>query len=165
VLHNDLGQVVMNGVFTVSGTLAAPTISGDLALDRANLDASTLLLRLQRPYAVVTADSSPTKPAGASTPGRSTIWDNLTLRLRVLTANNLNLRGENMHLSRETLASLETSASRSAGTCRSARHRTSRSRSRGRFRQSAARTRIKDDDSRSSVTAQYDSSATAGSTR
>ncbi|HTH03184.1 MAG TPA: translocation/assembly module TamB domain-containing protein [Vicinamibacterales bacterium] len=106
VLHNDLGQVVMNGVFTVSGTLAAPTISGDLALDRANLDASTLLLRLQRPYAVVTADSSPTKPAGASTPGRSTIWDNLTLRLRVLTANNLNLRGENMHLSRETLASL-----------------------------------------------------------
>src|SRR4029453_6263009 len=48
----------------------------------------------------------PTKPAGSSLPGPSAIWDNLTLRVRVLTTNNLNVRGENMHLSRETLSSL-----------------------------------------------------------
>ncbi len=106
VLHNDLGQVVLNGVFTVGGTLSAPTVSGDIALDRATLDASTLLLRLQRPYAVVTSDASPTTAARSSLPGVSSVWDNLTLRLRILTTNNLNVRGENMHLSRETLASL-----------------------------------------------------------
>jgi autotransporter translocation and assembly factor TamB len=106
VLHNDLGQVVLNGVFMVTGTPAALTISGDVALDRATLDASTVLLRLQRPYAVVTADPSPTTPAASSLPGLSGIWDNLTLRVRVLTTNNLNVRGENMHLSRETLSTL-----------------------------------------------------------
>jgi autotransporter translocation and assembly factor TamB len=106
VLHNDLGDLVLNGVFTATGTLAALTISGDIALDRATLDASTLLLRLQRPYAVVTSETSPTTPPGSPLPGRSGIWDNLTLRVRVLTTNNLNVRGENMHLSRETLASL-----------------------------------------------------------
>ena len=106
VLHNDLGDVVLNGVFTVTGTLAAPTISGDIALDRATLNAGTLLLRLQRPYAVVTSETSPTNPSTAALPGTSGIWDNLTLRLRVLTTNNLTLRGENMHLSREALSSL-----------------------------------------------------------
>ncbi len=105
MLHNDIGDVVLNGVFTVTGTLAAPTVSGDIALDRATLDASTLLLRLQRPYAVVTSDTSPTKHVEPSL-GFSSVWDNLTLRVRVLTTNNLNLRGENMHLSRETLSSL-----------------------------------------------------------
>ncbi|HEU4935771.1 MAG TPA: translocation/assembly module TamB domain-containing protein [Vicinamibacterales bacterium] len=106
VLHNDLGDVVLNGVFIVTGTLAAPTISGDMAIDRATLDASTLLLRLQRPYAVAVSDSSPGTPSRSSLPGLSSIWDNLTLRVRVLTTNNLNVRGENMHLSRETLSSL-----------------------------------------------------------
>jgi autotransporter translocation and assembly factor TamB len=106
LLHNDLGDVVLNGVFSVTGTLAALTVSGDIALDRATLDASTLLLRLQRPYAVVTTDTSPTTPSGTSFPGLSGIWDNLTLRVRVLTTNNLNVRGENMHLSRETVSSL-----------------------------------------------------------
>jgi autotransporter translocation and assembly factor TamB len=105
-LHNDLGDIVLNGVFTVTGTLAAPVVSGDVAFDRATLDAATLLLRLQRPYAVVTSDSSPTAPAESSIPGLSGIWDNLTLRLRVLTTNNLTLRGENMRFSREAASSL-----------------------------------------------------------
>jgi len=106
LLHNDLGDVVLNGVFTVTGTLAAPSISGDIALDQATLDAGALLLRLQRPYAVATGDTSPTSASAASVRGVSNIWDNLALRVRVLTTNNLTLRGENMHLSRETLASL-----------------------------------------------------------
>ena len=106
MLHNDLGDVVLNGVFMVTGTLAAPTISGDIALDRATLDASTVLLRLQRPYAVLSPDASPAAATGSSVPGLSSIWDNLTLRVHVVTANNLNVRGENMHLSRETLSSL-----------------------------------------------------------
>ena len=106
VLHNDLGDVVLNGVFTVTGTLAAPTISGDIALERASLNAGTLLLRLQRPYAVTTREPSPAATPTSTLPGFSGIWDNLTLRLRVLTTNNLNVRGENMHLSREAVSSL-----------------------------------------------------------
>jgi autotransporter translocation and assembly factor TamB len=106
MLHNDIGDLVLNGVFTVTGTLAAPTVSGDISLDRATLDASTLLLRLQRPYAVVTSDTSPTKHVEPPHLGFASIWDNLTLRVRVLTTNNLNLKGENMHLSRETLSTL-----------------------------------------------------------
>jgi len=116
-LKNDLGDVVLNGVFTVSGTLAAPTVSGDLSVEHATFDAGTLILRLQRPYAVTTSDQEAIEPADAEAsgaqqpsspqlPGTSSIWDNLTLRLRLLTTNNLVVRGENMHLSREALSSI-----------------------------------------------------------
>jgi autotransporter translocation and assembly factor TamB len=110
--------VVLNGVFTVTGTLAAPNISGDLSVEHATFDAGTLLLRLQRPYAVTTpgpetiapgdADTSTVQQASSSAPvpGASGVWDNLTLRLRLLTTNNLVVRGENMHLSREALSSI-----------------------------------------------------------
>jgi len=104
VLHNQLGDLVLNGVVTVTGTLAAPSISGDLAVDRASLDVGALLLRLQRPYAVVSADT-PTGPT-PSLPGVSGIWDNLTLRLRLLATSNLIVRGENMHLSREATSGI-----------------------------------------------------------
>ena len=115
-LKNDLGDLVLNGVFTVTGTLPAPIVSGDLAVERATLDAGTLFLRLQRPYAVTAPDVDTVEPSAAdsssdqapspSVPGLSGIWDNLTLRLRLLTTNNLVIRGENMHLSREALSSI-----------------------------------------------------------
>ena len=104
VLHNQLGDLVLNGVVTVTGTLAAPSISGDLAVERASLDVGALLLRLQRPYAVVSADN-PTGP-NPSLPGVSGIWDNLSLRLRLLATSNLVVRGENMHLSREATSGI-----------------------------------------------------------
>jgi autotransporter translocation and assembly factor TamB len=105
VLRNELGNVVLNGVFTVNGTVAAPIISGDIAVEHATLDAGTLLVRLQRPYAVGTTDTSDATAPVSTTPTAS-VWDNLTLRLRLLTTNNLNLRGENMHLSKDAVSSL-----------------------------------------------------------
>ena len=105
MLHNDLGDLVLNGVFTVNGTLPAPIISGDIAVEHATLDAGTLLVRLQRPYAVGTTDPSDATAPVSTTPSAS-LWDNLTLRLRLLTTNNLDLRGENMHLSKDAVSSL-----------------------------------------------------------
>ncbi len=104
-LHNALGDLALNGVVMVTGTLAAPVVSGDLAIDRAALDADRLLAFVQRPYSV-SASGPPgdtTKPA-PRLPGVSTLWDNLTLRLRLLATNNLVVRGENMRLSRESVA-------------------------------------------------------------
>ena len=109
VLHNQLGTLALNGVFTVTGTLAAPSVSGDVAIDRGTLDASELLLRLQRPYATTAAVAPPTGEALSPVPplpGVSAIWDNLQLRLRFHASNNLIIRGENMRLSRESLADI-----------------------------------------------------------
>jgi hypothetical protein len=115
VLHNGLGDVALNGVITITGTLAAPVVAGDLGLHRAAIDADQLLLAAQRPYGVPSAPS-PTAPAapGAapaaaispSFPGMAALWDNMTLRLRLLATNNLVVRGENMRVSREGGAGL-----------------------------------------------------------
>lgn len=115
VLRNGLGDVALNGVITISGTLAAPVIAGDLGVDRATLDADAVILAAQRPYAVPSAVAPPTPgaqpgPALAAAipafPGMAALWDNMTLRLRLLATNNLVIRGENMRLSREAAASV-----------------------------------------------------------
>jgi translocation and assembly module TamB len=114
VLHNALGDVALNGVITVSGTLAAPVIAGDLGVHRATIDADRLLLAVQRPYGVGPEEATAPAPAAASAPapaatlppfpGVAAVWDNMTLRLRLLATNNLVVRGENMRLSREAAA-------------------------------------------------------------
>jgi len=105
VLHNALGDLSLNGVVTIAGTLAAPAIGGDLAIHHASLDADALLLLVQRPYAVAatTTEEGPIA-LPPRIPGLSALWDNLTLRLRLLATNNLAIRGENMRLSREAVA-------------------------------------------------------------
>jgi autotransporter translocation and assembly factor TamB len=106
VLHNGMGDVALNGVVTVTGTLVAPVISGDLALHRASVDADRLLLAAQRPYGLPSAEPEAPEAAPApvaalpSFPGLAGLWDNTTLRLRLLAPNNLVVRGENMRLSR-----------------------------------------------------------------
>jgi autotransporter translocation and assembly factor TamB len=107
VLNNALGDLALNGVVTVSGTLAAPVITGDIGLHRASLHADEFLLTARRPY--TTVESTATSETGAAAaagsepplPGRAAVWDNLTLRLRLLATNNLEVRGEDMRLSRE----------------------------------------------------------------
>ena len=108
VLHNALGDLALNGVVTITGTLAAPVIAGDLAIDRASLDADRLLLLVQRPYAVAaaTAPQDPPIALPPRIPGVSALWENLTLRLRLQATNNLAVRGENMRLSREAVTGL-----------------------------------------------------------
>ena len=105
ILHNALGDLALNGVITVTGTLAAPVISGDLAIDRALIEADEWLPLIQRPYSVAAADAP---AAGAGTlprlPGISALWDNLTLRLRLLATSNLVVRGDNMRLTRDAIA-------------------------------------------------------------
>jgi len=100
VLHNGLGDVALNGVITVTGTLAAPIIAGDLGLHRATVDADQLLLAAERPYGLPSTPSPGEAPAPSSLPGTAALWDNMTLRLRLLATNNLVVRGENMRLSR-----------------------------------------------------------------
>jgi autotransporter translocation and assembly factor TamB len=116
VLHNGLGDVALNGVITVKGTLAAPEVTGDLSLHRATLDADQVLLAAQRPYGVSARASAedilaaapnaaiPPVPKLPAFPGVSTMWDNLTMRLRLIATNNLVVHGENMRLSREAVA-------------------------------------------------------------
>ena len=107
LLNNGLGNLALNGVLTVSGTLAAPVITGDIGLHRASLHADELLLTARRPYTTVesTAAAEPGAAAAAGSepplPARAAMWDNLTLRLRLLATNNLEVRGEDMRLSRE----------------------------------------------------------------
>ena len=105
VLHNGYGDLALNGVITVTGTLAAPVISGDLAIDRGLIEVDELLPLIQRPYSVAAADA-PSAAAGTTPPrlpGMSALWENLTLRLRLLATNNLVVRGDNMRLSRDAI--------------------------------------------------------------
>jgi autotransporter translocation and assembly factor TamB len=107
VLNNGLGELALNGVLTITGTLAAPVITGDIGLHRASLHADELLLIARRPYTTVASADTPgtgtsaAAPSGPSLPGAAAVWDNLTLRLRLLATNNLEFRGEDMRLSRE----------------------------------------------------------------
>ena len=105
VLHNAYGDLALNGVITVTGTLAAPVISGDLAIHRGVIEVDELLPLIQRPYSVGAAET-PAAAAAATPPrlpGMSALWENLTLRLRLLATNNLVVRGDNMRLSRDAL--------------------------------------------------------------
>ena len=105
VLHNALGDLALNGVVTITGTLAVPVIAGDLAIHHASLDADQLLLLVQRPYAVAAATTQePPIALPPRIPGLSALWENVTLQLRLLATNNLAVRGENMRLSREAVA-------------------------------------------------------------
>ena len=108
VLRNELGTMALNGVLTISGRLPDLLLSGDIAIDRGTLDASAMLLRAQRPYAAVTAlpdvSGGTAAVAALPVPGLPAIWDHLQLRLRVHVPNNLIVRGENMRLSRDSLA-------------------------------------------------------------
>jgi autotransporter translocation and assembly factor TamB len=116
LLNNTLGSLALNGVLTVSGTVAAPVISGDLGVHRASLNADELLLLAQRPYAVeaeaTTAGAAASGaalapvPALPRIPGAAALWDNLTLRLRLLATNNLEIKGQNMRFAREGTAGL-----------------------------------------------------------
>jgi len=109
VLHNELGTLAINAVVTITGTLADLSVSGDIAIDRGSLDASEMLLRLQRPYAVVSTGTPTPGETTAATPplpGVSAIWDNLQLRLRLHASNNLIIKGDNMRLSRESVADI-----------------------------------------------------------
>ena len=107
VLNNDWGTLALNGVLAIHGTLAAPVVTGDLALHRASLEVDQILALMRRPYSVSSnTDTSDTPAASPPIPGISALWDNLTLRLRLLATNNLELRGQNMRFSRESLTGM-----------------------------------------------------------
>ena len=125
VLNNDWGTLALNGVLAIRGTLAAPVVTGDLALHRASLEVDQILALMRRPYSVSSnTDTSDTPAASPPIPGISALWDNLTLRLRLLATNNLELRGQNMRFSRESSPVWATSMRCSEGTSRFARRRT-----------------------------------------
>ncbi len=94
-LQNELGDIDLNGVLTVSGNPAAPVISGDLAIDHATVAADKLLEFFDRPYAT-TAQPDPLDPLAPATAALSRWWDRTTLRLRLLATDNLTLRGDNL---------------------------------------------------------------------
>jgi translocation and assembly module TamB len=94
-LQNELGDVDLNGVLTVSGTPAAPVIAGDLAIDHATVAADKLLEYFDRPYAT-TAQPDLSDPLASGTAGLSRWWDRTALRLRLQATDNLTLRGDNL---------------------------------------------------------------------
>jgi autotransporter translocation and assembly factor TamB len=111
VLRNELGTLGVNGVLTISGRLPDLLVSGDIAVDRGTLDAAEILLRMQRPYATITPQTAAPADTGGAiaalpVPALPAIWDHLQLRLRVHASNNLIVRGDNMRLSRESLADI-----------------------------------------------------------
>ena len=92
VLQNAMGDVDLNGVLTISGTPAAPVISGDLAIHRGDLAADRLLEYFDRPYA--TTALAPSATVDAATAAVQRWWDRASLRLRLLATNNLAFRGD-----------------------------------------------------------------------
>ena len=94
-LQNELGDVDLNGVLTVSGNPAAPVISGDLAIDHATVAADKLLEYFDRPYAT-TAQPDPSDPLAPATAALSRWWDRTAVRLRIQATDNLTLRGDNL---------------------------------------------------------------------
>lgn len=110
VLRNELGTLALNGVLTINGHLPELSASGDISIDRGSFNAAEMLLRAQRPYAAVTlqpaAAGDPTTVVALPVPALPAIWDNLQLRLRVHVPNNLIVRGDNMRLSRDSLADI-----------------------------------------------------------
>lgn len=102
ILQNELGDVDLNGVVTISGSPAAPVISGDLAIHRGALAADRLLEYFDRPYATapqVVSDDVATAVA-------TRWWDRTSLRLRVLATNNLTFRGDELRFRAGSAAGL-----------------------------------------------------------
>lgn len=95
ILQNELGDVDVNAVVTVSGTPAAPVISGDLAVDHATVAADVLLRYYERPYAT-TAHTDAMDPFAAAAGALSNWWDRTSLRLRLQATNNLTVKGTNL---------------------------------------------------------------------
>jgi translocation and assembly module TamB len=104
-LQNELGDVDLNGVVTVSGNPAAPVISGDLAIDHARVAADKLLEYFDRPYAT-TARPDPSDPLAPATAAMSRWWDRTALRLRLQATDNLTLRGDNLRFRAGSVAGL-----------------------------------------------------------
>lgn len=94
-LQNELGDIDLNGVLTISGNPAAPVISGDLAIDHATVAADKLLEYFDRPYAT-TAQPDPSDPLAPAAAALSRWWDRTAVRLRIQATDNLTLRGDNL---------------------------------------------------------------------
>ena len=96
-LQNELGDVDINGVLTVSGTPAEPVISRrPRGRSRTGLAADRLFkFPFQRPYAT-TAQPDPADPLTPATQAMGRWWDRTTLRLRLQATNDLTMRGDNL---------------------------------------------------------------------
>jgi autotransporter translocation and assembly factor TamB len=94
-LQNEIGDVDLNGVLTISGNPAAPVISADLAIEHARVAADKLLEYFDRPYAT-TAQPGASDPMAPATAAVSRWWDRTALRLRLQATDNLTLRGDNL---------------------------------------------------------------------
>ena len=104
VLQNELGDVDLNGVVTISGTPSAPVISGDLAVHRGDLAIDRLLRYLDRPYATVA--QAPVDETNVAVAAVTRWWDRASLRLRLLATNNLTLSGNDLRFSTGAAAGL-----------------------------------------------------------
>jgi len=95
VLQNELGDVDLNAVVTVSGTPASPVISGDLAVDHGTVAADALLRYYERPYAT-TARADSLDPFAAAAGALLGWWDRASLRLRLQATDNVTVKGNNL---------------------------------------------------------------------
>jgi autotransporter translocation and assembly factor TamB len=95
VIRNDFGTAEIDADLRLRGTLGAPRLEGRLTLDEGRLEVAEILERTTRnPYS-----TTPQAPLGAEAPGEPpplTVFDQLSLNLRVVLPDNLQLRGRQL---------------------------------------------------------------------
>jgi hypothetical protein len=153
VLHNELGVAALNGSSRSIGTLTRqrfpamwPSTARRSTLQSCCFACSALRDRCG-------GDSGEVAAVAPPVPGVSAIWDNLQLRLRFHASNNLIIKGDNMRLSRESMADRGTSTPSLEETCRSVKSRIRISTFPGPCRRCAAPMPTRGAGSRSSATA------------
>jgi len=110
VLANEFGNMEINSDLRVTGEVAAPTVTGEIATEAGRLEVDQILEQLSRsPYrteaTVATTTEAATDPL-TTAPGmepadnpRVGVYDNLTIDVRLRLPDDLLLRGRDMHAS------------------------------------------------------------------
>ena len=96
LLQNDLGDVDVNAVVTISGSLTSPVITGDVVLHRAAVRVDRLMERLQRPYQVTGSADVPSGATATQPPPQPSFAQRAEITLHVQAPNNLTLRGDDL---------------------------------------------------------------------
>ena len=107
LLQNELGDIDVDAVLTVSGSLTAPVINGDVVLYRAAVRVDRLIEMLQRPYQIEQSETPPSDQiADRDNPPKQPFSQRVQLALHVLAPNNLTLRGDDLRFTPDSALGL-----------------------------------------------------------
>lgn len=128
VLDNEFGEIDLDSTLTVTGTVMAPVIEGDLVVTNGRLDVDAILPRVATntyatessyqgiptytdedalpvvPNIMGTPEDDDMEPGDAPRPSRATfVYDDLSLNVRVRIPDNLVLRGRDVEVGRSSI--------------------------------------------------------------